>query len=380
MASLLEVVTFPLAAFEDDPVPTYYSYSDVRVLDWYLGPDRAVDQLLRRAVTGIHFTLLDLIRFEAESLTGVEQSSDARLDRGRVVSRLDALHKAVTACHALRVAVPGAAVDRSAGPRPFETVQEYAQEPSRVSAMVQFTGLPQTSFHDEVLFLRAIHVAEFCFLGIRVSANRASDALGSDRFPEAAGALGQAVAFATVLYQLFLCVRTMPPEHFLDFRKATGRASAVQSLNFQLMEIALRGPNPQKREVFDQVDHLRDLRAHHAACAPLSMSLHRVDGSHPGHAEVRDAARLLDRRLLNWRGLHLAFALTYLPPASAGTGATEGAPYLERFHRAGLFVDTRVEPEDAAEMFPDRPDLQRMFCGGESHPVAMAPHRVEEPA
>jgi len=127
------------------------------------------------------------------------------------------------------------------------------------------------------------------------------------------------------------------------------------------MEIYLRGLSPQKREIFLKDPFLRELASFgHPEFVHLGSVLRNAT-EREAPPEVMDAARRLDRKLLAWRGLHLAFAKGYLEPHMAGTGATSGAPYLERFLKQGLFEDTPFDVSVIDEMFADMPTIPEMF-------------------
>ena len=128
-------------------------------------------------------------------------------------------------------------------------------------------------------------------------------------------------------------MRTMPPEHFKDFRDATGDSSAIQ-----LAELSVDGslfPRDEPLEEsghFSETPHLKFL----ISCAhPLFLApRHRA-----GQAERKRSMparrfslrrELLDRQLLSWRGAHLFFAKVYLADIPVGTGGTSGAPYLQK--------------------------------------------------
>lgn len=368
LAELLKEITFPLAAQLEDPVPTYYPYTGVHLLDWYLGDQhQSWDRLKTKAVEGIFFLLLELIRFESQSLTGVELFHRERFDHEIVIERLRVLERAVEVFHRLGEKFPAADLDPDAGNRRFPILAGYAEERSRRSAMIEFSCMPQTRFHDEVIFLRTIHIAEFCFYGIRIAAREAQELLRRNLTREAVKPLAQAVAFGAMLYESFKVLRTMPPEHFMDFRDATGHASAIQSLNYQLMEIHLRGVNSSKAEAFQRIPHLRQLaKFAHPGFVHLKHVLREADPSAAGPSaagwsEALEVARALDQKWLTWRGLHLSFALLYLPPAVKGTGDTDGAPYLKKLLRAGLFDSTEIDLPLVEELFGKHPEIPNLF-------------------
>lgn len=363
LADLLEKMTFPIVAQKADPVPDYYPYTGVHLLDWYLGDrHQSWERLKAKAAEGVFHTTLDLIRLESQSLAGVESWHREHFDREVVTQRLQVLERAGEKCRELGRALPEANLDRSFGPRHYETLGEYAEEPSRVSAMVELSMMPQTRFHDEVIFLRTIHIAEFCFYGIRMAVREARELLRRGLVHAASLPLRQAVAFGSMLYESFKVLRTMPPEHFKDFRDATGKASAIKSLNYQLLEIHLRGVHAEKVAVFHRIPHLRELaKFAHPGFVSMRDVLKGADRTASGWDDVFDLARGLDQKWLTWRGLHLSFALHYLPQDVKGTGDTEGAPYLRKFLRAGMFDDTELDLSIVEEMFANHPEIPNLF-------------------
>lgn len=134
----------------------------------------------------------------------------------------------------------------------------------------------------------------------------------------------------------------MTPEGFMTFRDFTGAASAVQSLNYHTMEIALYGYDPRKTEVFKNVDHLEVLndegvRAHR----PLSAAL-----ASTADQRLKKGWVELDRSMAKWRGGHYRFARTYLPSDTPASGGTDGAAYVKRFVKKDACV---VAPTPSAD-------------------------------
>jgi hypothetical protein len=74
-----------------------------------------------------------------------------------------------------------------------------------------------------------------------------------------------------------------------------------------------------------------------------------------------ELARMLDRHLLSWRGLHLSFALRYLPPEAPGTGGTAGPSYLQKFFRQSLFTDTEPDFALIEEIFGASSRVEEIF-------------------
>jgi len=361
LAGLLDVITRSVAVLAKEARPRYYAYTDVHVLDWYLGRQRETFATLRgRALKGICVLLRDLVRFEAETIAGMEARSALSLNRECIEKRIEAVRAAFE--EAKKLIPPERKADPQwlEEPTNYHTLEEYAMEPSRVSALVHFSCMPQTKFHDEVVFLRSIHIAEFCFYAIRLSL---IEAIENTRDPIVQSqALQEAVAYSTILHLCFKVLRTMPVEHFKDFRGSTGDASAVQSRNYQLMEIHLRGLNPSKSNQFSKDPLLRDLtRFSHPEFVNLGSVMKQRESWEGRWASVLDAARTLDKKLLSWRGLHLGFAKVYLEPDQGGTGATVGAAYLERVLRLGLFDDSEIDIAIIEDVFADFPEIPEMF-------------------
>src|SRR5690242_17805751 len=66
LARMLEAITAPLAALQADPVPRYYSYTGVSVLDQYIDGERLdLDMQKSLCVEGLWGLLLDVLRFES---------------------------------------------------------------------------------------------------------------------------------------------------------------------------------------------------------------------------------------------------------------------------------------------------------------------------
>jgi tryptophan 2,3-dioxygenase len=364
LARMLEAITAPLAALRADPIPRYYSYTGVNVLDEYVDGNRLdLDMQKALCIEGIRGLMLDLTRFEAHSLVGIEPWATQKLDADVISRRLRLLKRQFQAledlAHMLHMAPPSL---HACGPRIYPTLEEYCRESPPLSAVVQFTCIPSSRSHDEVLFLRTIAEDELCFKAIYLAVRQAVEAMERE-LPEAAACfLREATAFASMLHESFRVLQSMPPEHFLDFREVTGQASAVQSFNYQRLDIALFGLNPEKVGVFQRVPHLRSLLQYSSnEFASLRSLLNSLPQRSAMEEPVVECARLLDRHLLSWRGLHLSFALRYLPPEALGTGGTAGPSYLQKFFRQSLFDDTEPDFALIEEIFGGSSKIQEIF-------------------
>jgi len=348
-----------LAALHADPIPRYYSYTGVNVLDEYIDAERLdFDAQKRLCVECIRGLMLDFTRFESHSLAGIEPWSRQTLDPDVITCRLKLLRKQFdalnTLAEVLHVELP--AIEASV-PQVWPSLAEYCREEPPLSAMVQFTCIPSSHSHDEVLFLRTIAEDELCFKAIYLAVCQAREAIERELFDAAEVFLRQAAAFACMLHESFRVLQSMPPKHFIDFREVTGQASAVQSYNYQRLDIALFGINPQKISVFQRVPHLKSLLQYTSREFASLRSLLSLLPQGP----VLEWARLLDKHLLSWRGLHLSFALRYLPPEALGTGGTAGPSYLQKFFRQSLFTDTEPDFDLIEEIFGGSSRIEEIF-------------------
>jgi tryptophan 2,3-dioxygenase len=349
MAQLLYEITFSLATVPEGGKPNYYQYIDVGLLDWYLGAKLAkLPEIKSRGLEGVYFLLRDLLEFEARSLGGFERNHRENLDREKVHRRIDEIARAIQLLHILRD--PSFECDTPH----FMTLEQYADEPSKLCAMLHFSCMPLTQNHDEVAFIRVLHGSELCFLGVRVALATAIEAIKSGNGAAATHELNDAVEFVLVLQKLLRVLKTMPVEHFAHFRDYTGKASALQSMGYHLMDIYLRGVNTQKAEHFKAVDQLKVLlRYTDPRFVSLKQALARCDEQASEWQEVFKVSRELDRQLLTWRGLHLSFAKVYIPAGLPGTGGTSGAPYLKKHLHTGIFNDTEPDWDLLREVFPE---------------------------
>jgi tryptophan 2,3-dioxygenase len=364
VARMLEAITAPLAALHTDRIPRYYSYTGVNVLDEYLDGERLdLDMQKKLCVEGIRGLLLDLTRFESHSLVGIEPWSRQRFDPEVGSRRLKLLNRQFRTLNALAqmLQVPAPGVE-AAGPRAYATLDGYCEEKPPLSAIVQFTCIPSSRSHDEVLFLHTIAEDELCFKAIYLAIRQAGEAIERTLIDAAVLFLDQATAFVSMLHESFRVLQSMPPEHFIDFREVTGQASAVQSFNYQRLDAALFGVSPEKISLFQRVPHLNSLiqfaSREFASLRSLLQSLPRGSGLWD---KVISSASRLDGHLLSWRGLHLSFALRYLPPEAPGTGGTAGPSYLQKFFRQSLFMDTEPDFGLIEEIFGGSSRIKEIF-------------------
>jgi hypothetical protein len=192
---------------------------------------------------------------------------------------------------------------------------------------------PQTACHDEVAFISLIQMAECLFWGTLVFVQRALAAIHVGRLSEAVRLLAAATEFAAPLIKVFHCVKTMPPDHFLGFREATGDASAVQCQSWQMLDAHVYGVLPDKAPVLAGIPEVRHvLTFSNPRFVPLVQVAGQL-GDSETETKLAEAIIGLDHRLRAWRKYHekqLAGRANpgYLPPAAPGTGRTSGYGYL----------------------------------------------------
>ena len=353
LAELLFNITYSISTVAPEEKPNYYQYTDVHLLDWYLAANIATVRDLRaRAVLGIYYTMRDLVTFESNSLANVEKNSQLRLSAALIHKRMSEISSVFPACEELAAGMNCDICKWDIDLVHHQSIANYVDEPHHLGALVHFSCFPLTQSHDEIVFIRTLHASELCFYGIRVSLIAAIEALkGGDR-ATALRELQYAGAFAHILHLTLMVLRTMPPEHFADFRDYTGKASALQSKAYHELDIYLHGVTVTKQEHFAKISYLNTLlRYSHPRFVSLKDAVALVKQDE--WSDVIEAARALDKQLLTWRGLHLGFARRYLPQGAPGTGGTSGADYLARYLHGGVFEDTTPDWDVVRNLFPE---------------------------
>jgi tryptophan 2,3-dioxygenase len=306
------------------PQPRYLAYTNVAVLHWAIGAtaDLSLAEQLRRCRRGIAILLADLLDFERRSLAGAMPYQQANADPAILAARISQLeHLAATF---------GTPPEPAAAPDPPADWASYLVEPDRRSVLRHLTLFPQTDQHDEVLFIRTIHIMECCCWGILAGVGVALLAAQRHDLATGAHAIPATLPFARLLVPLFQMMKTMPPAHFAAFREATGDASAIQSRTYQLLQLATLGLDERKAPVMAAIPELADLADPSAGSPNLRDLAVRLAGVRSVEGLIFLAAvEQLDRALYAWRALHFGIARSYLPPDAGGTGGTRGAPYLQ---------------------------------------------------
>ncbi|MEU4213047.1 hypothetical protein AB0F13_24150 [Streptomyces sp. NPDC026206] len=311
VSEALRLLTRPLS--RDLQIPEYYRYTCMHVYGWFL--DRFPDDPVAGALLALHTTLADLAAVER-----VAWLKNAQVEGGdERIKRLD--ETIATVC--------GTVIDPVLGVRVGDLADRAAVDPAlnrRTALLAECTRFPRSDKHQENIFLRTVQACENLFFLIRrLSVETAALKEG---FPaRAAFRLDLAGVCAALLNDVFHVLLTLTPDGFMTFRDYTGAASAVQSLNYHAMEIAVYGYDPRKHEVFGSVDHLTvlnspEVRDH----LPLSAAL-----ADTADERLAEGWQRVDRSLAKWRGGHYRFARTYLPSDTPASGGTDGAAYVKRF-------------------------------------------------
>ncbi|MGH3832001.1 MAG: tryptophan 2,3-dioxygenase family protein, partial [Pseudonocardiaceae bacterium] len=283
-----------------ESIPEYYRYTSLHVCDWFL--ERYRDDPVCASVIAMRATLVDLVAHERaeasrhDTTPGYIEERLARLEI--LLDRIDTM-----------------VLDPTGTMRGHDLAERDAVLRWQLFLLVQCTGFPQSNDHNEHVFLRSVHACELVFYLVRLIACRATLAVNF-REPDAVFWLDQLATCAALLTGIFHVLKTLSPQQFMNFREVTGAASAVQSVNFHLMEIAVYGYDLRKTEVFTRFSHLRELNdpqfRHHGSLREVVLG-----ASDP---KLTIAFAKVERILLTWRGRHYGFGRLYLPGGIKGSG------------------------------------------------------------
>lgn len=311
-------------------IPEYYRYTGLHVFGWFLSSQ---DDVFESCLLALHATLAELYTVELREVDRYPHIAER-------LRRLDAVLDQVGE-------LP---VEPDSTLRGRDVVCQAAEDAGlarQLMVLTRCSGFRRSDKHDEHIFIRSVLACELTFFMIRWVARQAIAVIDLDR-SEFFFRMTQLLACVDALTGIFHALKTLTPELFLGFRDATGDASAVQSLNYHLMELVVYGYDDRKAEVFTKFAHL-DRISDPRLREFRSLADVALTSADPA---VREAVTQLERRLLVWRGRHYGFGRTYLPNMK-GSGGTEGAGYLKRFtHKAGLRSGAMIEdPEHLLSHF-----------------------------
>ncbi|GAB2731715.1 tryptophan 2,3-dioxygenase family protein [Kitasatospora kifunensis] len=313
-----EVVRLLTRSFSREPIPPYYRYANLHVYSWYL--DLHPTEPVAGAVLALEATLADLGAIERRAAPRLTEA-DHTEERLR---RLDALREQVGR---LRVETGG---DTTAA-EIIDRARDDSLARWQAFVLTRCSGFLASGDHHENIFLRSVQACELAFYLIRYFTVRARTSIARAD-GQAPALMAQLAHYAELPNQIFHVLQTLTPDLFLTFRDATGEASAVQSLNYHMMELVMYGYDARKVEAYSKFEHLYELTVPPLrSVRPLRDAvLKAVD------PELTEMLSAVERTLLTFRGRHYGFGRRYLP-GMAGSGGTEGAGYLRRFvHKDNL--------------------------------------------
>ncbi|MFB7776796.1 hypothetical protein [Streptomyces bauhiniae] len=319
----------------------YQPYANIRLLNDVLGTRRhAADRTVeRRARQVVHRILTTWADFEEQTVSGRVIWAGHDVPAADVLAeRIERLRRLG---HRAAGVMPGLPPAGSQPPCDFEC---YLPPHGDGNTIEYLTALPQTTLHDEVTFLRTIHIVEATTWAILARVMAAAEWLRTRHWAFGERCLRRAADLAALQAETLVAMRrTLSVDRFLAFREATGDASAVQSLPAQLLLIHLFGIHPEKTEALAEATENNYLLLYlNPGFLPLRSLLQEAARAGDAGRTVLDAAHSLDTELFKWRRVHYGAAVRYLPPTGGGSGGTTGAPYLRGFYRDRLFDDDRV--------------------------------------
>lgn len=315
-------------------IPEYYRYTGLHVFGWFLSQQ---EDVFGSCLLAMHATITELSKVERQEAARHPVAPEHIAERLRRLDRLtEQLGEVRVEPHSM---LRGQDVVERAG-----ADERLARQ---LLVLTKCCGFRRSDKHDEHIFLRSVLACELIFFMIRWVTRQAISVIDLDR-SEFFFRMNQLVDCSDLLSGIFHALKTLSPELFLGFRDATGDASAVQSLNYHLMELAVYGYDERKEETFTKFAHL-DRISDPRLRALRSLQDVAMASADP---EVVDAFNRFERQLLVWRGRHYGFGRTYLPDMK-GSGGTEGAGYLKRFtHKLGLRSGSALDdPEHLLSQF-----------------------------
>jgi len=300
--------------------------------------------------------IADTMRFELDVLDGhcdlmprMRPDAQTTMKRLRLASRVvQSVLDRLGLTQAASTAVPSA---------PTEPSQDSTAAARRLLAAVaadmtaadrrtlRLSMLPVWIAHDEYMFIRVLQAFETTFALLAVRMRTAIAALGDREPAVATAAVAAAERSLSETARAFSLMATMQVESFQTFRQYTEGASAIQSRNYKIVESLCARPersrlnSPGYLSVPDVRERLIDGQAN---LDDLVAAAHG-DWLTPGsHAELIAAMQRFESTLLQWRQTHYRLAVRMLGDR-AGTGYTEGTPYLKSTRAIRVFSISRPE-------------------------------------
>jgi tryptophan 2,3-dioxygenase len=308
----------------------YSNYLNLPLIEAFIiAPD--VEVVLARARIAFATILANWLREEELALALSDEGAPPfRFVRPQVAARIAGLRElaAFTGLATVPLALPTL---RHWVPRETDWIA-LANDAQGLLGLVLLTALPQSRYHDELMFIRITQLAECCFIPAWQALGAAE--AGSNSPETALRLVKEAGAQVALLLKLFAGVfRTLPKENFFDgFRPETGGSSAIQSRNYQLLDQAIRGFGTEKLAALDEQPLVAGVGGEQGAPRRVLETLVEracAEWSEADRHQLCYHLEQIQRSFLAWRTFHLGIARDYIPLEARGTGGM-GIGYLER--------------------------------------------------
>lgn len=208
--------------------------------------------------------------------------------------------------------------------------------------------LPVYVVHDEHLFIRILQALDMTFVSVASLLKCALQAFEHE-LHRTAEFIRAANGILQEGLRHFHTLLTMQKESFSTFREFTIGASAIQSVNYKLMESLCRNPDNERLEslAYASVPALQQvLRARSVSLDDQLAALRRKGGSDPAIVQAIETSMLdLAETMTRWRHSHYGIAKKYLGEGT-GTGYTEGTPYLKMVKDLPVFTSVSTGAEN----------------------------------
>lgn len=198
--------------------------------------------------------------------------------------------------------------------------------------------LPQSTVHDEVAFIRTLHVFECECDAILPLLEESIDLLQARAITDAARAIRSLNRAAGLFVQTTGILGTLTPSSFSSFRDVTDGSSAVQLEKIKVIEAAAAGMSVE-REQSAAIRHLAAVRCRLDSSRPtLSDLAHRLEEDGGLGDRVKDELLTFEQCFMKWKAVHFALAMKMFAGRDiTGTGGTVGVAYLRRWRDERLF-------------------------------------------
>ncbi len=287
----------------------------------------------------------DAMRFEtAAADSATEMLPELRPDRRTIAKRCRLGLQAIgPALRRLGLSDEGAVADPIVAARLlWATVEDGLTDAERRT--LQLTMLPVSLVHDEYQFIRVLQAYEATFALVAVQMHAAIQALAGGSSERAILYIRAAESVFREAAPLFSLVGTMQVEAFRAFRVFTEGASAIQSRSYKRVESLCRRPDAVRLDsiAYHSVPEVRERVLAGQATLDGMFAAARASGRiGAGEMEtLEEAMQQFAATLGRWRRTHARLAVRMLGER-AGTGYTEGTPYLTAVQAIPVFSSLR---------------------------------------